>query len=812
MFHARHIAAPALCLAALVWLTSASFAAWPHDPSGGQVAISTAIGDQLNPRTLPDDAGGALVVWEDHRGADIDLYAQRVTSAGQVAWATNGIVVCNAVGDQVHPRLVSDGAGGMIVTWEDHRAGNADVYAQHVKSTGVVDAAWPANGRLLCTATGDQDTPESCTDGAGGAIVTWWDTRLGAGNTDIYAQRVTAAGTIAWAATGAAVCTNPALSDSPVLCSDTAGGAFIAWEDNRNGSIDIFAQRVNGAGAALWTSNGVALENQVYNQFLPAITADGYGGAIVAWRDARINGSVGTPSNGPVVFAQRLTPTGAGIWAVDGVQASASDAGSQVSPGPLDVRASGDGGAILLWDSNPNQALVQRLSAAGLSLWGQAVHLGFSIGSASMVADGSGGALVAYDDFLGLVSVGPDILAQRIDPGGQTAWPAYDFVSHVAFTQNVPSAAPDGAGGMIVVWQDLRGGVDFDLYAQRAEHYGNLGNPEPASAGVKDVRNDQGGFVKVSWTASYLDADPTYGVVDYRLWRSVPTASAIAPGGVAAASVRPTTGDADQAAATGALLLAPQSTTGYAWEYVSTTPAAALPAYSAVAATGADSVLGSNPRTAFMVEARASTALGAPHWFSAPDSGYSVDNLPPAAVTGLAGQYVAGLAQLHWNANTEPDLAGYRLYRGTPATFTPGPANLLATLGTTSYSGPEDAVYTFKLTAVDTHGNESAPVAVTPGGITGVGDGAAVEFALAEPSPNPARGDFALRFALSRAGRARLAVYDVAGRVALVAADAVFGAGAHEARLSAGALRAGLYFVRLDAAEGVRVARLVVTR
>src|SRR5262249_48908179 len=162
------------------------------------------------------------------------------------------------------------------------------------------------------------------------------------------------------------------------------------------------------------------------------------------------------------------------------------------------------------------------------------------------------------------------------------------------------------------------------------------------------------------------------------LWRSVPSAAALSPGLASAARARTT--DADEAAATGALLVTPQTTAGYAWEDVSTTPAALLPAYSAVAATLSDSTAATNPPPAVMVEARTSSSdPTAARWFSAPDSGYSVDNLPPAAIAGLTGQYVAGKVQLFWNPNLEPDLAGYLIYRGAPSTFTPSSANLLTT-------------------------------------------------------------------------------------------------------------------------------------
>lgn len=62
---------------------------------------------------------------------------------------------------------------------------------------------------------------------------------------------------------------------------------------------------------------------------------------------------------------------------------------------------------------------------------------------------------------------------------------------------------------------------------------------------------------------------------------------------------------------------------------------------------------------------------------------------------------------LAWEANTEPDLAGYKLYQGAAAG---GPYTLKQTLGlvtTTTVAGLQDGTHYFVLTAFDTGGNES---------------------------------------------------------------------------------------------------------
>ena len=71
-------------------------------------------------------------------------------------------------------------------------------------------------------------------------------------------------------------------------------------------------------------------------------------------------------------------------------------------------------------------------------------------------------------------------------------------------------------------------------------------------------------------------------------------------------------------------------------------------------------------------------------------------------------------------------------------------------------------------------------------------------FALAEPAPNPFNPSTTLRWSLPQAGAARLALYDVQGRLARVLAEGEQAAGEHALRLEATGLASGLYLLRLE--------------
>ncbi|HKW15631.1 MAG TPA: hypothetical protein VJS69_14180, partial [Candidatus Krumholzibacteria bacterium] len=62
-----------------------------------------------------------------------------------------------------------------------------------------------------------------------------------------------------WPLDGVPLAAVPNNQGAPVIASDGAGGAIVAYYDNRGTSYDIYAQRVNSLGVVQWTAGGVAL-------------------------------------------------------------------------------------------------------------------------------------------------------------------------------------------------------------------------------------------------------------------------------------------------------------------------------------------------------------------------------------------------------------------------------------------------------------------------------------------------------------------------------------------------------------------------
>lgn len=158
-------------IASLVLVPSFSHAQW--QPDG--VAISASANYQTTQAIASDAAGGAIVTWHDFRsGTSYDIFAQRVDATGAVLWTTDGVPISTEAANQAVPSIVSDGAGGAIIAWSDDRTCcfNTDIYAQRIDASGTV--LWTPNGVALCTAVKSQIRPEIVSDGAGGG-----DRRMG---------------------------------------------------------------------------------------------------------------------------------------------------------------------------------------------------------------------------------------------------------------------------------------------------------------------------------------------------------------------------------------------------------------------------------------------------------------------------------------------------------------------------------------------------------------------------------------------------------------------------------------------------------
>lgn len=440
----------------IVALPGIGQAGWTNDPSVN-TPVFTGPSSQTASAIVPDGQGGAIIISEDHNFGHQNINAQRLDSRGEAKWGANGILFAlGGEGGATEAHATSDGSGGAIIVWKYNLAGNMDLYAQRLNASG--NSAWGAAGVAISTAAGTQEVPRIITDGSGGAIIVWQDSRGAA--KDIYAQRVDASGVPQWTANGVVVSNAAGDQTAPVVAPDGSGGAVVAWLDMRNAKLEIFAQRLNASGTAQWTANGVAVSTAAVSPADLRITGNNSGGAIISWSDAR--------SGNSLVYAQKLNASGVGQLAADGA-VLASSTFNQYYPR---ITSDGSGGAIVVWTDYRNgdaDIYAQKINSSNTLVWtasGKPVSTVVAqVDDYPILApDGSGGAVVSW---LRVIGPNKNIYAQHIGTGGNVTWPP-DGVAITTAPDSKWNAQILGIdGGAVIAWADFRSAAQNDVYAQR---------------------------------------------------------------------------------------------------------------------------------------------------------------------------------------------------------------------------------------------------------------------------------------------------------------------------------------------------------
>ena len=466
----------ALTILSVLILIDVTSAEWPSSAIQN-LPLCTAQNEQHFPVLITDGENGAIVAWSDARNANRDIFAQRVNATGDMLWKADGIPICDLPSSQSWPLIVNDTKGGAILIWGDTRHGNQDSYAQRIDADG--NKLWGSAGIPVCTHPTLQDDLNAIADGAGGVIVVWEDWRNG--NQDIYAQRIDSTGKPLWQTNGVPVYSGDGDQYDPTLIADGEGGAIFAWWDISTPDWNIFAQRLSAEGAPMWYSktdpeNGPApVCTAVGNQGAPFAVSSENGGVFFVWSDYRNDPQLYTRAQ---LYAQHITAQGEALWEKDGIPVCDLQVNQQQQHSLPD----GSGGFIVAWWDERNifaDIYAQRIDASGKALWG-----GESADSQNgipvcteagvqrlpqLVPTDESGVIVYWldyrEDFAD--STEDAIYAQRLDADGNPLWDIDGIpVCSAPKEQISPQAVATSVDAAIIVWSDARG-PDYDIYIQR---------------------------------------------------------------------------------------------------------------------------------------------------------------------------------------------------------------------------------------------------------------------------------------------------------------------------------------------------------
>ena len=340
------------------------------------------------PRVVAGGTGGAIFVWNNYKTYykalhDDFLRLQKIASDGRRLWSDEGVLLVASFpyrplteeeiargikGTITRSRptyegendIVSDGAGGVIVFWEEETEYDGQkVYAQRLDGEG--NPVWPDR---VVAGVGSYYDETAKSDGAGGAALAFTSEETGV----TYLQHISGNGELLETEVYSANTVNDGLGGTIQVRVEAEPFSGPPWEK----SSILYVQRLGEEGQPLWPEKQVlaTAERQQLHELV--FTADGTGGVILAWQLRKEYVAYGG------LFAQRLDAEGNICWGEEGLPVfTAPDIKYQGGA----VILSDDSGGVLIIAAAGKSALsgdmvyVQKLDTAGNRLWGGGIRI-----------------------------------------------------------------------------------------------------------------------------------------------------------------------------------------------------------------------------------------------------------------------------------------------------------------------------------------------------------------------------------------------------------------------------------------------------
>ncbi len=252
----------------------------------------TSARHQINPSIAVNSIGTVYAVWEDYRsGTDSDIYFAMSTDGGATWTDPNVRIIIDATNaTQWFPVIAVDSADNIYVAWQDDRNGNDDIYFAMSSDGG---ATWTDPNVKVNTdvGTADQRNPTIAVNSTGTIYLAWEE--YNSTHWDINFTKSTDGGMI-WTNYNTMVNTDGGSENqfNPCIGVDSTDEIYLAWHDYRDSGTDAsdiyFANSSDGGASWAHPNLRVNDDTGLNYQFLPTLAVASNGTAYVAWEDDRL--------------------------------------------------------------------------------------------------------------------------------------------------------------------------------------------------------------------------------------------------------------------------------------------------------------------------------------------------------------------------------------------------------------------------------------------------------------------------------------------------------------------------------------------
>jgi len=368
-----------------------------------------------------------------------------------------GVPVCTATGDQTMPKIVSDGHGGAYIVWSDSRGDDEDIYAQYVDAYGNI--LWETNGAVVCTSEGRQYDYDMINNTYGGPVIVW---ASGIGN-QIRGQFISPTGLYNWDPDGYLIAAHsrtvlePIIKDTDIINDIVVTFKFSGWSHD-----DPYTKKINIHGYYEWLIENDDLSNRTSK--MSSTSLEGHNTLIVGdW-------------NNNIKALKKINEDGIYLWTSD-----INVADPSVNRNPKIIN-NGLSSVLITWEDNRRGNFdiyantIDNLGTLGIpNGWPICVAADSQL-TPLIVSDGSGGAIIAWNDRRSGSSMNFEIYEERMDYWGNRLWNTTDTtgipIINTTGNQKLYDMIPTDDGGAILVWisNEL---LAYHVFAQRIDGDGN---------------------------------------------------------------------------------------------------------------------------------------------------------------------------------------------------------------------------------------------------------------------------------------------------------------------------------------------------
>ena len=217
-------------------------------PTGNNFAISNAIYEQRFAKIAYSPASNVyLVVWDDNRAQNRDIYGQFVSGSSGALIGEN-FPIAEGANSQMFPELTySPNGDKFLVTWSEKIgiSSNYDVFGRFVSAGGVVD-----NNLLMIAITGNlEESPSTSYNPDTGMFLLVWTYMVNSNNADLKGRLLNPNGTFEGSVFSIASAPEWQ-SGSAVTYNPVEKQWFVVWGDSRSDptSSDAYGRLFSGTG------------------------------------------------------------------------------------------------------------------------------------------------------------------------------------------------------------------------------------------------------------------------------------------------------------------------------------------------------------------------------------------------------------------------------------------------------------------------------------------------------------------------------------------------------------------------------------